>query len=177
MFFITTSLFSFFEPCRHSFCDFSLDRKVTKRSSRHECRPLCPPSDSGGKSKLDAYALLHAAVGGRPFTPHPHRMSALPPHASSGSNSPSLRFDEGASAEPSLLWLCRARRRKGRSPNGWPEAGVVKQAQTVGFLVLHTPRFSTQAIRKSGIKVKISMRKFLMFIYGSNCVSQLPKAL
>ena len=37
------------------------------------------------------------------------------------------------------------------------------QAQTVGFLALHTPRFSTQAIRKSGAKVKISIRKFLTF--------------
>lgn len=26
---------------------------------------------------------------------------------------------------------------------------------------------------KSGIKVKISMRKFLILIYGGNCVSQL----
>jgi len=59
----------------------SLDGKVCKRSSRHECRPLCPPSDSGGKSKLDAYALLHAAVGGWPFTPLLHRMSASPTHS------------------------------------------------------------------------------------------------
>ena len=43
---------------------------------------------------------------------------------------------------------------------------MLKQAQTVGFLALHTSRFSTQAIRKSGIKVKISIRKFLMLIYA-----------
>ncbi len=54
--------------------------KYAKDLRRHECRPLCPPSDSGGKSKLDADALLHAAVGGRSFTPLPHRMSALPTH-------------------------------------------------------------------------------------------------
>ncbi len=48
---------------------------------RHECRPLCPPSNSCGKSKLDAHALLHAALGGRPFTPRPHRMSAFPAHS------------------------------------------------------------------------------------------------
>lgn len=47
---------------------------------RHECRPLCPPSNRCGKSKLDADALLHAAIGGRPFTPLPHRMSAWPTH-------------------------------------------------------------------------------------------------
>ncbi|MBO4655865.1 MAG: hypothetical protein J5644_10005 [Bacteroidales bacterium] len=57
--------------------------KYAKDLCRHDCHPLCPPSDSGGKSKLNAYALLHAAVGGRPFTPLPHRMSALPSHASS----------------------------------------------------------------------------------------------
>ena len=54
--------------------------KYAKDLRRHECRPLCPPSDSGGKSELDADALLRAAVGGRPFTPLPHRMSALPTH-------------------------------------------------------------------------------------------------
>ena len=64
---------------KNSTSHFSLDGKVYKRSSRHECRPLCPPSDSGGKSELDADALLHAAVGGRPFTSLPHRMSAFPP--------------------------------------------------------------------------------------------------
>jgi hypothetical protein len=63
------------------FRSFSLDGKGTKRSSRHECHPLCPPSDSGGKSKLDAYALSHAAVGGWPFTPLLHRMSASPTHS------------------------------------------------------------------------------------------------
>ena len=47
---------------------------------RHECHPLCPPSNSCGKSKLDADTLLHAAIGGRPFTSRPHRMSALPAH-------------------------------------------------------------------------------------------------
>ena len=53
----------------------------------------------------------------RPVRPNRRR---CPTHASSllsltgGSNSPSLRFDERASAEPSLLVLCRARRRRRR---------------------------------------------------------------
>ena len=60
------------------FSYFSRDGKVCKRSSRHECRPLCPPSNSCGKSKLDADALLHAAIGGRPFTSLPPRHVGIP---------------------------------------------------------------------------------------------------
>ena len=45
---------------------------------RHECRPLCPPSNSCGKSKLDADALLHAAIGGRLFTPLLPRHVGIP---------------------------------------------------------------------------------------------------
>ena len=107
------------------FRSFSLDGKGTKRSSRHfsqlsftaikesckekwllrrhECRPLCPPSDSVGKSKLDAYALLHAAVGGLQFTPLPYRMSAWPTHISPW--------------HESALWVC--------SPSGLQ--GLVEQ--------------------------------------------------
>ena len=71
-------IFSFFIPL--SFAATKERGKEKWLFRRHECLPLCPPPYSGGESKLDANALSHAAVWNWPFTPRPHRMSALPTH-------------------------------------------------------------------------------------------------
>ena len=72
------------EKCAKDQADFFLPtffliKKLAKNQADMNAPSLCPPSDSDGKSELDADALLHAAVGGRPFTSLPHRMSAFPP--------------------------------------------------------------------------------------------------